>query len=168
MEKLFDPNKVKRWRRDVWRAFESEGFKPHEIIAAMVMFAVNCIGTDLLALSQLTGSSEVYCQKVLRRLRKNGVVSGQKVRVSWRDENNGWIGPMLDAGVAAGLFERSPDTKRSAAQKARDPKTRHRGPRKARTVIARGAVFSPQVVDSNPLYGLTKEAQAEFDSEKCR
>ena len=36
MNEQFDKRAVKRWRRDIWRAFERERFKPAEIAAAMV------------------------------------------------------------------------------------------------------------------------------------
>lgn len=152
----FDPRKVKRWRRDVWRAYEAAGFKPAEIIAAMVLAAVVSFGTDPNVLSKITGSSEAYVRQVLKRLRQQRVLSGQTLRAGWlgSDEDAANIGAVLDAGVAACIFTRSPDPKRSAAQKARKPETYARGARRRRTIVAPGAVFTPKQQKSNPLYGL--------------
>lgn len=151
----FELRRVKRWRRDVWRVFEREGFKPAEIMAAMVLAAVAVVGTDLAVLSELTGLSALYLRKVLTRLRRERILRGQTIRTPGvSDGFEGHLGTMLDAGVAAGLFARFVDQKRSAAQKARAPETYARGPRGPRTKVPPGAVFSPQLQKSNPLYGL--------------
>lgn len=159
---LFDKHRVKRWRRDVWRIYEQQGFKPAEILAAMVLAAVASFGTDVSALSEITGHSTAYVTKVLRRLRKQRVLSGQTLRTpGMSDDANGHFGAVLDAGVAAGIFSRFVDPKRSKAQQARKPETRTRGPRRKRETPTAGAVFTPKVQKSNPLYGLPEwEKQA--------
>lgn len=155
MASQFEARRVTRWRRDVFRIFEREGFKPAEIMAAMVLAAVAVVGTDLGVLSELTGHSTLYVRKVLKRLRREGIVRGQTIRTPGVSEGfEGHVGTMLDAGVAAGLFARFVDPKRSAAQKARAPETRARGPRRPRAIVPSGAVFTPQVQKANPLYGL--------------
>lgn len=151
---MMDKKAIRRWRRDVWRIFEKEGFTPAELMAALVLAAVAFFGTDLDVLCELTGHSRDYCRKVLRRLRKQRVVSGQKLRTAWHDDKAGGLATILDAGVAAGMFSRSPDPKRSAAQKARAPETRHRGPTRPRAILPAGAMFTPEMQKSNPLYGL--------------
>ncbi|MDP3768588.1 MAG: hypothetical protein Q8S13_11290 [Dehalococcoidia bacterium] len=152
----FDRKLVKRWRRDVWRVFADQGFKSPEIPAAMVLAAVMCFGTDLSVLSDITGSSEAYVRQVLRRLRQQGVLRGRTIRTAGlgREADVATLGMVLDAGVAAGIFTRSADPKRSAAQKARKPETRARGPRRPRTQVTPGALFTPALQRSNPLYGL--------------
>jgi hypothetical protein len=157
----FEPKRVRRWRRDVWRVFAEEGFSPVEVSAALVLGAVAFFGTDLGVLSELTGSSRDYCRKVLRRLRKQRVLSGTTLRTRWQDDKVGHLAEFLDAGVAAGIFSRCVNQKRSAAQKARAPETRARGPRRARTQIAPGAVFTPQMQKSDPLYGLPEWEKAD-------
>ena len=153
--KQFDLAKVKRWRRDIWRIYEGEGFKPAEIMAAMVLAAVAAVGTDRDVLSELTGHSPLFVQKVLRRLRRQRVCCGQTLRTPGvAAGHEGHVGAILDASVAAGIFARFVDPKRSAAQQARKPETRAQGPRRPRTKITAGAVFTPKQQKSNPLYGL--------------
>lgn len=154
MSHQFDPRRVKRWRRDTWRVFAKEGFHPAEVSAALVLAGVAFFGTDLDVLSEITGSSREYCEKVLRRLRKQRILSGTTFRVRWEHDKEGYVATMLDAGVAAGIFVRGIDKKRSAAQKARAPEKRHRGPKRPRTKIEPGAVFTPKMQNANPLYGL--------------
>lgn len=156
----FEPARIKRWRRDVYRVFEGDGFKPPQIMAALVLAAISTVGTDPRVLSELTGHSEEYIRRVLTRLRKQRVLRGQTLRGAWADDRHGSLAIMLDGMVAAGMVSRFVDEKRSAAQKARAPETRARGPRGKRAVVAPGAVFTPQVQKSNPLYGLPEwEAQ---------
>lgn len=152
----FDAKAVKRWRRDVWRAFEREGYRGPAISAAMVLVAVAVAGTDLLVLTTLTGLSRDYVRKVLMRLRKEGVVRGRTIRAAWMNSDDGFaqsVAVLLDAGVAAGDLSRFVDAERSAAQKARAPETRVRR-RQTRRPVEPGTVFQPQVTNSNPLYGL--------------
>lgn len=111
MPSLFDSGKVRRWRRDVWRAFSSDGFKGHEIPPAMILAAVASFGTDVAVLCEL-----------------------------------------------AGLLTRPVDERRSAAQRARAPETRARGPRKVSARIV--GPFSPKLQKSDPLYGLPEWEQA--------
>ena len=150
----FDKKAVKRWRRDVWRVFEKQGFKPAEIMAALVMAAVAAFGTDLSVLSEITGHSADYVRVVLKRLRKQRVLSGATLRTAWDDDNAGGLATALDAGVAAGIFTRGVDPKRSAAQRKRAASTRAYGPRRKSTAVAPGAVFTPAMKKANPLYGL--------------
>lgn len=154
----FDKPDIRRWRRDVWRAFEDAGFKGPQIVAAMVLAAVSVVGTDLKVLSEVTGSSEDYVRKVLRRLRKHRVLSGQTLRVGWDREGEA-LAVILDGMVASGDLTRPSDPKRSAAQKARAPETRHRGPRRKAAVIV--GPYVPARQSSNPYYGLP-----EWETEK--
>lgn|SRR2546421_3416829 len=156
MNEQFDKRAVKRWRRDIWRAFERERFKPAEIAAAMVFAAVESFGTDVSVLVQITGHSGEYVRKVLKRLRKQRVLSGQSINASGYggDDFAQSVGACIDAGIAAGVFVHPVDPKRSAAQKARTAETRARGPRRRRVVVADGAVFTPKRRKSNRLLGL--------------
>ena len=156
MDPDFDCRAVKRWRRDVWRAFEHEGLKASEIVAATVMAAVAIVGTDCLVLSVLTGVSPNYARTVLRRLRKEGIVRGRSMRVVWAqpDVAHSSFGILLDAMTAAGILSRQfANEKQSAAQKARSPETRARGPR-GRRIKTPAGVAPLRPVKSNPLYGL--------------
>jgi hypothetical protein len=154
--KHFDPRRVKRWRRDVWRGFEKGGLTAAQISGAMVLAGVVAVGTDVGVLSELTGLSEDYVRKVLRRLRKERILVGQTIRASWLDDDSATasVGAVLDAGAAAGIFARFVNDKRSAAQKARKPETRARGPRRPKVAVPSGAMFTPKQQKSNPLYGL--------------
>lgn len=152
MSQTLDPKVVRRWRRDVYRAFTAGGLKPAEISAAMVLVGAALVGTDTTVLSQLTGLSADYALKIVRRLRKQRVIRGKTIRAAWASEEAGDLAVILDAGTAAGIFSRFADKKRSAAQKARAPETRARGPR-PRATSARSV--GPLVLKkSNPLYGL--------------
>lgn len=159
-----DKQRVKRWRRDVWRAFKADGLTPPEIMAAMVLVAVASVGTDLGVLSELTGSSRDYVRKVLQRLRRQRVLAGQTLRTHWDDEESGGLAVMLDAMVSAGILSRPVDKKRSAAQQARAPETRARGPRRKRTVVPEGAMFTPKMQHSDPLYALSERERASLDA----
>ncbi len=156
----FDKHAVKRWRRDIWRIFAKDGFTPPELMAVLVLVGVSQFGTDLGVLSELTGSSAAYVTKVLRRLRKQRVLSGQTLRVRWEDDDDGYLAAMLDAGVSAGLWVRAVDSKRSAAQKARAPETRHRGPKRPAVRVPTGAVFTPKKQHADPLYASEEYANA--------
>lgn len=153
-ERRFEPKSIRRWRRDVWRVFDKEGFKPTEIMAGLVLAAVSAFGTDPDVLSEITGHSTEYVRKVLKRLRRERVLRGQTLRAAWGDNETGSFAVLLDGMVAAGIMTREINDKASAAQKARAPETRARGPRRPSTKVAVGAVFSPQIQKSNPLYGL--------------
>jgi hypothetical protein len=152
---LFDKKHVRRWRREVWRACASQGFSPAEISAGLVLAAIVGVGTDPHLLSELTGLSQGYVVKVTKRLRDQRVVAGTTVRAAWMsgDDMRREVGAVLDIGVAAGVFSRKHvDPKRSAAQKARSPETRARGPRGPRVKVQPGA--APTIAKSNPTYGL--------------
>lgn len=149
----------KRWRQDVWRIFEREGFTPAEIMAAMVMAGIAAVGINRPRLVELTGCSDAYVLKVIRRLRKQRILSGQSLRLAWDSKSDPFaqrVAVALDAGVAAGTFARFVDPKRSAAQKARKPETRARGPRGPRKAVDLNTV---KLVHSNPLYGLPEWEQ---------
>jgi hypothetical protein len=117
------------------------------------MAAIALVGTTPTALRELTGLSDAYCLKVLRRLRKQRVLSGQTLRVAWGQEGDlGNLAVVLDGMVALGECVREPDDKRSAAQRARAAETRARGTR-AKATKPMG-VFTPKQQASNPLYAL--------------
>jgi hypothetical protein len=149
-----DRARVRRWRRDVYRAFASGGLKPIQIQAALVMAGVDALGTHLPTLSELTGLSENYARKVLRRLRRERILVGQTLRVRWGHPDEGEFAALLDAMVASGELARFPDQKRSMAQKARTPGTRVRGPRQRKATVV--GPYIPKRSKSNPLYGLSE------------
>ena len=157
----FDPKRIRRWRRDIWRLLQGLDFKPVQIPAGMILLAVQSFGTDAQVLSEVTGSSVDYVKKVLKRLRKQRIVTGQTLRARWDDPDDfrSAINVMLDAGVAAGIWSRFPNPKRSAAQKARRPETRATGPRYRAPQVPEGAVFTPKQIQGNKnhWYGLSKE-----------
>lgn len=160
MSEHFEKAAVRRWRREVWREFERGGFDAIEIQAALVMAAIAIVGTDTESLSELTGLSAEYARKVMRRLRKHRVLSGQTIRVAW--ETDGLeMSVFFDAMVAAGILTRSPNPKRSAAQKARAPETRARGPRGPRRQAARVVgPYTPTIKKADPWYGLPEWERA--------
>lgn len=157
----FKPAEVRRWRRTIWRAFADYGFQPIEIPACRILAGIVAIGTDSGLLSALTGSSEDYVKKVLRRLRKDRVLVGRSLRASWltEDEATNSLGACLDAGVASGIFSRFVNEKRSAAQKARARESFARGPRRSPVARVIGQIFTPDQKRSNPLYGLPEWKQ---------
>lgn len=149
----FDRSEIRRFRRDVWRAMRDAGLHPARIPAASVIVAVAVVGSHVPSLSAVTGLSQEAVVRVLRRLRKERVLSGQTLRVAWHMEGvAGELGLILDAMIATGELVRGVDEKRSASQKTRAPETRARGPRRPRTVVA--GPFVPSQQKSNPLYGL--------------
>lgn len=156
---------IRRWRRTVFRVIQSidKRWKPTDsaFSAAMVMAGIDGFGTDVGVLVELTGFSEPFVGQVLRRLRKSRLVVGQTMRVQWDDTDafTGSVAFVADALVGAGLVDRTPDPKRSAAAKTR----RHSSPsvpRRARVRVAEGAVFTPKRVKSNPLYIGLKQSDA--------
>lgn len=163
----FDKREVLRWRRTVWREFQRWGFDAPKIPAAMVLAAVAAIGTDAESLIELTGSSKEYVRMVLRRLRKHRVLSGQTLRTAWesKDQFHGYVALMLDSMVAAGELQRPVDTKRSEAQKKRDPSTRRHGTTRRPRITVAGP-FTPAMQRSDPYYQLTDEARRDFEQGK--
>jgi hypothetical protein len=134
--------------------FAREGFKPAQMNAVMVMAAVDAVGTNPKLIGELVGVSTEYVTKVLRRLRAQRLLRGQTLRVRWDEPGfDGFVSFVLDAMVSTGELVRPPDEKRSAAQKARAPETRARGPRAKRTRMPVGA-FTPKHVKADPLYSL--------------
>jgi len=127
----------------------------------MVCATIYCFGTDVSVLVELSGQSAAVVRAVLTRLRKTRVLTGQTLKAGdgWKGKH-GAFGLMLDAMVAAGELYRPADPKRSAAIRRRVMPTR-RAPYKTRTVVAPGAVYTPKVAKSNPMYGL-----AEWDKKK--
>lgn len=159
----FDKKAVRRWRRDVFRALQSSGYNPAESMAGMVLAAVIAIGTDITAISALTGLSTDYALKVVKRLRKQRIVQGNTLSAAWAakgDDMQHEVGAVLDCGVAAGVFVRSVDPKRSAAQKMRKPETRARGQRGPRKVREANVIAPPKIRASNPYFGLPEWEQA--------
>ena len=164
-ERRFDKVGVRRWRRDIFREIRSSGIEPNEpaFSVGMVLSAVYGFGTDTGVIAELTGLHEDYVKSVLKKLRKARVLRGQTLRVRWNaDGFEGTLAFVLDAHVAAGNFTRGVDEKRSAAQRARRRPEMVK-PRKPRAVQPKGAVFTPGVTKSNPLYGLP-----EWESETKR
>lgn len=161
MSAVFERGKVRRWRRDMWRELVRAGFSPQrdtrKMSAALVLFAVSAIGTEITALMELTGLQAPFIRATLKRLRQQRILTGQKLRTAW-DSEAGGVAVMLDAMTAAGELYRPPDPKRSAAQRRRAPESRARGPRAKRppVTLAPGVVFTPPAVKSNPYYGLSE------------
>lgn len=151
---MFDQKEVQRWRRATWREFERMGYNAIQIQSALVLAAIAFFGTDPDVLSELTGLSVDYVRKVTRRLREQRVLKGKSISAAWGDQKCGDLAVALDAGVAAGMFARAVNPKRSAAQKARKPETYARGPRGERAPRESERIFRPTVKKSNPLYGL--------------
>ena len=154
----FERDSVKRWRRAVHKELRWLNLPSEDDVyrAAMICAAIYCFGTDVSVLIEISGQDEARVRAVLKRLRKTGVLSGQRLRASdgWSGKH-GTFGLLLDAMVAAGELYRPPDKKRSAAAKAR-PRTKSSSPRRPPTKIEPGSVFSPKVSKSNPFYGLAE------------
>jgi hypothetical protein len=159
---MFDKKEVRRWRRTIYREFEKLGFHSMQIMAASVLAAISAVGTDPNVIAELAGVSPEYALKVTKRLRRERILVGKKLRVAWMDTKAGDFAVMLDAGVAAGEFARFADDKRSAAMKVRKLGPRKYGPRRPRSKAEPGP-FRPSLTKSNPLYGLP-----EWKNEKPR
>ncbi len=156
----FDQKKIRRWRRIIWRVFSANGLEPVHVHAAMVMAAVDVVGSSELMIAELVGVSEDYVRKVLRRLRKQRVLRGHTLCVRWDEPGfEGTVAALLDAMVATGELTRPPDPRRSAAQNARAPETRARGPRTRKAPLIVGA-YTPKRVKANPWYGLAEWEKA--------
>ena len=155
---------VRRWRRDVFRALKSSGFNPAESMAGMVLAGIIAVGTDPGVLSALTGLGSDYVKKVTKRLRKQRIVLGDTLSAAWAAKGDDFyheVAAVLDCGVAAGTFSRFVDPKRSAAQKARKPETRSRGPRGPRIRRELNTIAPPRIRASNPSFGLPEWEQRE-------
>ena len=154
---FFEKADVKRWRRTIHKELRRVRLSPSDgpsYQVAMVLAAVYGFGTNAALLSELTGQSVEYVKTTLKRLRQQRILSGQTLRARWEDKKHGGFAWIIDAMVGAGDLARFVDPKRSAAHKGRHsgPRT----PRRPRVTIAKGAIFSPKMVKSNPLYGLVE------------
>lgn len=154
--RYFEKESVKRFRRTVHRECRRLHLDPDdpEYPVMMVLACVLAFGTDVGVLSEVSGQQDKFVRDVLKRARKARILAGQTLRVGWNGEHGG-MAMVLDAMVSAGTLSRFVDPKRSAAAKAlvRKPETK---PRRQRTKIAAGSVFSPKVTASDPLYGLNE------------
>lgn len=175
---IFEKQRVVKWRRFVWRELVKLGFHPQrnfkELTAGMITIAVAHFGTDPSALSEITGSSQDSVKRVLKRLRKQKILVGQKMRVTaWDDDGfKGTLGLALDLMAAGGEITRTPSATRSAAQNARKPETYARGlthSRRRRAVVPVGSVFTPQQVSVEPFFTLEEETRKRMDANggKC-
>ena len=155
---MFPKDEIKRWRRVVHKELSRVGFSGDDPkrLPAVVMIAVSGFGTDRSVLCEITGQPESFVRAVLTRLRKQRVLSGQALRVSWDDPGfDGTVAVVLDALVAAGDVARPVDPKRSKGLKGKAGR-KAGGINRPRTVIAPGAVFTPGRIKSNPLYELER------------
>jgi hypothetical protein len=154
---VFDKADVKRWRRVIHKELRRMRLPSDDPTypAAMVLAAIYCFGTDVSVLAEVTGVNEQRVRQTLKALRKRGIVVGQRLRTAMTDEKTGGFAWILDAMVASGDLYRPPDPKRSAAMKGRK-RGPNKQPRRPRTKIMPGAIFTPKVVKSNPLYGLAE------------
>ena len=121
--------------------------------AGMVLAAVHGFGTDVSLLVELSGQPEAFVRGVLKRARATRLLVGQTLRVAWNSKH-GIFALAMDSMVAEGSLYRPPDPKRSAAAKAR-PRGPDKKPRARRNTVATG-VYTPKMVNSNPLYGLAE------------
>ena len=154
---MFERTDVKRWRRTIHKELRPlrEPSDSPTYRAAMVLAAIYGFGTDITVLAEVSGQALEFVRGVLKRARKTRMLKGQTLHVGW-NEQHGLFALMVDAMVAEGTCSRPPDPKRSAAQKARQH-GRGRGTSKRRQVVSTaGAVFTPKITRSNPLYGLTE------------
>lgn len=154
----FDQTALRRWRRDVLRELSKAGFQnPAAMGAGLIMVSAAHFGTDVSILVELTGHDDRFVRKVLKRLRAERIITGQKVRIRWNDEGHdgfaGFVAFCCDALVAAGECYRPVDPKRSAAQKVAAQKRDMTKPRR-RVKVPEGAMFSPRQIKANPFYDL--------------
>ncbi len=158
-EKRFDPVRVRHWRRTIFREFTGMGFRPgRELGAATILAAISGFGTDAGVLSEVTGFGEEFIAKVVKHVRKAGILRGQTLRTGGWDKQGGigYVAVMLDAMVAAGDLYRPVDPKRSAAQKARAVGSRHTRSVRAALRPAPGAIWTPKQTSGNPWYDLAE------------
>jgi hypothetical protein len=158
---VFNRADVKRWRRVVHKELRWLRCASEDPVyrAAMVLAAVYCFGTDVGVIAEASGQPEAFVRQVLKASRKERVIAGQTIRAAWNGKH-GVVALMLDAMVATGDLYRPPDPKRSAAAKARKQSARPQKPRAPRTKMAAGAVFTPKVTKSDPLYNLAERRKA--------
>jgi uncharacterized protein with NAD-binding domain and iron-sulfur cluster len=104
---------------------------------------------------EVVGQPEAFVKPTLKRLRQQRALSGQTLRVAWTDKKTGGFAWILDAMVAHGDLARPVDPKRSQALKGRK-RGPDKQPRRPRTKVVSGAVFTPKVVKSDPIYGLSE------------
>lgn len=154
---MFTKPQIKSWRRAIHKEFRwwRTPSEAPEYRAGMVLAAVYGFGTDVAIIAEVTGQTEAFVRAVLKRARKARILTGQTLRVAWNSKN-GAFALALDA-IVAGCegIARAPDPKRSAALKGRT-RGPDKKPRARRVKPTTGAVFSPKITNSDPLYGLTE------------
>ena len=123
--------------------------------ACMVLAAVYGFGTDISVLVEVSGQTEIFVRTLLRRARKTRMLTGQTLRVGWNDKKTGQLALLLDAMTGISDLYRPPDEKRSAAAKTRMKPVSRKQPA-PRQVVLPGAVFTPKIVNSDPLYDLAE------------
>lgn len=148
MSERFEKESIKRWRwtchKEVDRLDGKNG-DPYFRAAALVAMSIYAFGTDVAVLSELSGQTPGFVRTILKRLRQERVLTGQRMRVSWNDKGaEGEISLVCDLLVATGHVTRPPDPKRSAALKGKAGRKRG-GTNRTRKVVSEGAVFTPQV-----------------------
>lgn len=159
---MFSKPQIKQWRRAIHKEFRWLRMPSEDPTyrAGMVLAAVYGFGTDVGILATLSGQTDAFVRTVLKRARATRMLTGQTLRVAWNSKD-GLVALMLDSMVAEGSCSRPPDPRRSAAarKRKRGPDTKPRAPR---TKAIPGAVFTPKVTNSDPLYGLSEWGKDEW------
>lgn len=139
---------IKRWRRTCHKEIDRLGaFHDADSFRAvgLVAMSVYAFGTDVTTLAEMTGQTPELVRNVLRRLRQQRILTGQRLRVNWNDEGfSGVVSLCCDLLVAVGEVVRPVDPKRSAALKGKAGR-KAGGTNKRTTVLSAGAVYTPQV-----------------------
>lgn len=156
----YTKDSIKRWRRTCHKEIDRLGTYGHADsfrATGLVVMSVYAFGTDVTALAEITGHSPKFVRDVLKRLRQQRVLSGQRLRVNWNEEGfSGVVSLCCDLLVAIGEVVRPIDARRSAALKGKAGR-KTGGTNKRRVTLPAGAVYSPHVqAVPNQMYQIAK------------
>lgn len=156
----YTKDSIKRWRRTCHKEIDRLGtYGDADSFRAtgLVVVSVYAFGTDVSTLCVLTGQSPEVVRNVLKRLRQQRILTGQRLRVNWNEKGFcGVVSLCCDLLVVVGEVVRPVDAKRSAALKGKAGR-KAGGTNKRRVTLLTGAVYTPQVqAVPNQMYQIAK------------
>src|SRR5262245_46493131 len=86
---MFDKQQIKRWRRACHKEIDrlgTTGSADRFRAIGLIAMSIYAFGTDVTTLTTLTGQPSKMVRDVLKRLRTQGVLKGQTLRVNWNDK----------------------------------------------------------------------------------
>jgi hypothetical protein len=161
---MFEKEQIKRWRRTCHKEIDRLGTTGDGDVfraTGLVVMSIYAFGTDVQTLATLSGQTPAFVRNVLKRLRQQRILSGQRLRVNWNDKGfRGEISLCCDLLVAIGDVVRPVDPKRSAALKGKAGRKLGGANQRRTPKVTPGAVFTPQVkAVPNQLYQISDQGR---------